>query len=899
MSDKKNPEAATSGLTENDVVDTVTASGIDSTTPDTSSTTPKTYLYQDIEPLYRDLAPVLPIPAGAKNPPPTGYTGRTPKKLVDDDARAAWATHDGNFALKMPEEYLVLDVDDYTSDDGHVHEGAATLDDLVERLGELPDGPLSTRRADTVDPRRSGHRWYRLPADVVGAKWQGSAGPGIDVVQGGHRYAMVWPSVVDGMTYRWYSADATPMDRVPTAEDIPELPRPWVNHLLKSRTGGKKRKKGSGPVAPASREITDDIEAAMMTDDREPCDVVRDRVARALSDFHTAAEGGRHDTMLFCSLMVVIPCVYGHSGYAWAIEQLAEAWADSVGDDRDDEFADMVTGAVAKLAAEAEIETWSPITPHHCVGISDTVPLDGSETPYSEAVTEHIQAHPDTDPAIVDDRKAIDRALPRKELSEAELKAGADPESAPVIKCDESYDMVMANDPDLRHLYYDRLLDTMCWDEVPSWRNPLANKSSGFRLLTDVDLVHIKRRLTHSVAQTSKDMVMEIIIIYANHPARQSNPFTAYIDSLVWDGVPRLGDGPVKAISTMEDTPYTRAALRNGYLGIITRAFEPGCQLDSMLVFVGGQGVRKTSFFRSIAEGIPRVHPYTILTDVPGGINAKDINAQRHRTPIVIFDEIDQLRSLKAQSAMKGDLSMTEDEWRPPYGHFVTTHARAFAMFGTTNDENFLDDETGARRYWPIRILDVIPTQELDREYQDQLLAEARHLYLAGERPRYDQAFEDLANAYRSAMTYDPVATALADFFESPVRDGRSVDINKLTTKFIIDAAELKAPDFGISLRMLQSKIRAYMDGREDYEKKRSVRVPGRSPQAGWVATEHKDVPDPVGVAAFGISPTPQSAASTASGTVTTRGGGRSHAIPDPLPAPVAPKPLNTVEYDG
>lgn len=824
MTNENNPEAGTSG--QNDNAGHVTGSVTHDTTSIPALTSPKTY--QEVEPLYRNLSDLLPLPAGEKASPPSGFTGGNPDYVVDDAVRARWANRNGNFGLRMPDDIIGLDFDTYTSKDGHEHNGADTLAEREKELGALPETKINTRRGETIDPRTSGHRFFRLPADAVGKKFKGTAGPCIDVLQPSHRHAVVWPSVVDGLQYRWYNADGSPMDHIPRREELPELPRPWVDLLL----SGVSQKQAA---APASAQVSTDIEADMLADDREPCDVVRGRVEKTLADFAAAKEGSRHGTMVSASFYVVSACVEGHSGFSWAVEQLRTAWQNEVDDSRADEFEDMVSGAVSKLAGEHDVETWSPITPHYCTGISDSVPLSGSDVPYSVKVTEHIQLHPDSDPDLLDDREAIFRALDRPELSEKEKEEGVDPMDKKPYKSDANYDLIMATDPDLRHLYFDELMDFMCWDKAPSWRNPLRAKSSGFKNLTDIDLIHIRRRLASYIPPISKEVAVDLATIYATHPARQSNPFVAYLQTLEWDGVQRFGQNGIMPISTVENTEYTRAALRNFYLAIITRSMEPGCQLDSMLILVGGQGVRKTSFFLSIADGIPGVRAYTLLTEAPEGPNLKDIDARRHRTPVVIFDEFDQLSGLKDQKTMKGDLSKREDEWRTPYGRFPTAHDRKFVMCGTTNDDQFLTDETGARRQWPVRVGSRIPTRELSREHQDQMLAEAMVLYCQGERPRYDDEFEALANAYRAGMTFDPVAVRLADWLENPVdTNGMTVPVVNLTTGYIEECAGMKASDFNMSKRGLQGKIRAYMDGRDDYVKKDGVRIPGKSAQRGW-----------------------------------------------------------------
>lgn len=171
---------------------------------------------------------------GEKYPPPSKWTGHGAPHPSGADV-AAWQddphTASLNIGIRMPDGVIGLDIDAGYVKDGITKTGEQSLADLESRFGPLPPTWVSSAR-----PAPSGIRWYRVPA---GMNWPGEAGKFIEIIQQGHRYAVVWPSTnpeAGGAMYRWgaphpdgYLAD--PPKPVPTAEDLAWLPQPWVEGL--------------------------------------------------------------------------------------------------------------------------------------------------------------------------------------------------------------------------------------------------------------------------------------------------------------------------------------------------------------------------------------------------------------------------------------------------------------------------------------------------------------------------------------------------------------------------------------------------------------------------------------------------------------------------------------------
>ncbi|WGH20836.1 DNA primase/polymerase/helicase [Gordonia phage Commandaria] len=297
----------------------------------------------------------LPLPEGMKYPPPDDTTGNKPYPTENDIADWVEEIPDANLGLRMPRfvlggdafEVIGLDVDQY--DDKHGYE---TLRELIDELGPLPMTYRSTSR-DPDNP--SGIRFFRV---LAGQKWKGKPGPDIEVIQRTHRYAVAWPSETDDRVYRWYDLDEQPMDTPPRVDELPALPRDWVEHLCKGEAG----------QARVIEEIDDAEEALQWLEDEIPgfAEDPSGQMSRATNPEKLAEEmsTGAHDMMVSRLHEVVALAAEGHHGLKIAISRVRKAFltetlggADS-GEARRDissaraEWRRALCGEVSKLRAD-------------------------------------------------------------------------------------------------------------------------------------------------------------------------------------------------------------------------------------------------------------------------------------------------------------------------------------------------------------------------------------------------------------------------------------------------------------------------------------------------------------------------------------------------------------------
>lgn len=297
------------------------------------------YGYAAAAPLYRAAGwmQVIPLPEGRKTPPPSGFTGRSRKPVTDEQVRF-WSQSDptANTGIVIPEGVLVLDID---AEQGHQvkADGAKGISELSQELGALPATWSST--SNGIDsPAR--HLFYKVPE---GLAWKGGAIEGVDILQPGHRYSVVWPSIhPSGEMYCWYTPSGSTTSQIPHISDLATLPWKWVDYL---------RKPEHTTPRPTSNTL---ISPETGTYDARMCKAINTFLHKTLSN--PASKGSRHDTTLQAVWALVNFAQEGHRGALDAISQLKPRFIQEVAPDRQGkereaarEWASILSGAMEKV----------------------------------------------------------------------------------------------------------------------------------------------------------------------------------------------------------------------------------------------------------------------------------------------------------------------------------------------------------------------------------------------------------------------------------------------------------------------------------------------------------------------------------------------------------------------
>lgn len=195
-----------------------------------------------------------------------------------------------------------------------------------------------------------------------------------------------------------------------------------------------------------------------------------------------------------------------------------------------------------------------------------------------------------------------------------------------------------------------------------------------------------------------------------------------------WDGVRRLAHWMIDFLGVKPETDLQREYIERvgTYFlrGMVQRVMRPGSKFDYCLVLEGEQGKGKSS--------VARVLSWHWFADTDLDLTNKD---SLLALPGKWVYEIAELGSLMRaeERKQKSFLSRQEDEYRPPYASRMTKVPRQNVFIGTTNEEEYLKDATGGRRFWPVMVSESIDLDGL-MAVRELLYAEALHDFDAGER---------------------------------------------------------------------------------------------------------------------------------------------------------------------
>ena len=218
-----------------------------------------------------------------------------------------------------------------------------------------------------------------------------------------------------------------------------------------------------------------------------------------------------------------------------------------------------------------------------------------------------------------------------------------------------------------------------------------------YREWTNADDSNLKAYIEAKYGLGSMEKTMEALNIVVNR--NKFNPVVDMLEDIYthkWD----KQNGHIRKLLPeylgAEDSEYNFECMRLFMLGAISRAHYPGCKFDYMPVFVGKQGIGKSTFLRLLAMN------NAWYNDNFNTIEGDKAPEKLRGMWMVELAELLATKKAKEVESIKAFLTSTVDTYRPPYGRRTEQRPRVCVFAGTTNNDHFLTDRTGNRRFLPI-----------------------------------------------------------------------------------------------------------------------------------------------------------------------------------------------------
>ena len=297
-----------------------------------------------------------------------------------------------------------------------------------------------------------------------------------------------------------------------------------------------------------------------------------------------------------------------------------------------------------------------------------------------------------------------------------------------VLRSTHTIKAIMENSPKYRGMFVfdpfnNRLVVTRKVTDKPGTFNPEP--------MSDYHEVNIASEIFREYDWTGETISRNAIsdcctLVSIDH---QYHPVQEYLRSLEWDGVKRAETFFVRHLKAPDNT-YIKEATFKWMLAAVSRVFNPGAKFDNAIILEGHQGIGKSTLLQLLAS-----NPEWFTDNVDMNAPPREIVETLSGKWIVEMGELDTVNRTTNERAKKF-LSTQAYKARAAYAHNATEYRLQCVFTGSTNRDEYLTDDTGNRRYWPIpssmKYGDFIDVKAAKAEV-DQVWAEVMHTFASGD----------------------------------------------------------------------------------------------------------------------------------------------------------------------
>lgn len=328
-----------------------------------------------------------------------------------------------------------------------------------------------------------------------------------------------------------------------------------------------------------------------------------------------------------------------------------------------------------------------------------------------------------------------------------------------VLSTSNNVMLILANDPLLKGAFQKDDFSNRIYvlRETP-WKS--GNDKRDF---SDTDMAGLRVYLETRYRITGSGKIQDAFDTFIEQTAVHS--VREYVKSLHWDGEKRIDSAFIDFLGA-DDNQYIRKSARKIFCAGVARIFSPGVKFDYLPTLIGTQGIGKSTFIRIM--GKEWYSDSLKITDMKDKTAAEKILGSW----VIEISEMDGMNRTDA-GTIKSFLSTKEDKYRPAYGRATVTHKRQSILIGTSNEREFLKDDTGNRRFWPIDVGKNTPTKNVFEELPkviDQMWAEAYCYWAMGEQIFPDKEMTEAAEREQETHKHeDPRKGIIEEFLKIPI----------------------------------------------------------------------------------------------------------------------------------